>query len=313
MENQEEIKEGYMRVVGESPVSPLYKKLFIGLMFLFVLIAVTGGAYFMGRTQSTPVVTPSPTLQPTQTVISPSVSPSSEVKISPTIKVVKDESIVPVGQNTVNFARIGDKTYLRYRGKIYDDSDQIDPKKVSISNPDQNTWYGLTDAPPDTSFGSLLSDEVFGFKVAPDTKSFSFIMRWGKENSPISYYVYYYSAFDKYQQSLLVNKFTPDFNLNKSQDVPKIDQFSPDGKYLSLQMYVCWNCGGSKPETLLVRLQDYEMKRIGKTSYFFWKNNGEYEYKEYKIIACPPTPTGEWMGGECTEKPENLPLKTGQF
>lgn len=297
--------------VGERPVSPLYKKLFIGLMFLFVLVGITGGAYFMGKTQSTPVVTPTPTLQPTQTVISPSTIPSTQIKISPTSKVAKDENIVPIGASTVSFARVGDKTYLRYRGKIYDDSDQLNPHEVNLPNPDQYTWYGLVDAPSDISVGQFMFDEVFGFKIAPDTKSFAVVMRWGKEGGTISYYLYYYSAFEKYQQSLLVNKFTPDSG--SLPNVPKIDQISPDGKYLSLHMYPCWNCGGSKTETLLVRLQDYDMKRIGKTSYFSWKNNGAYEYKEYVVIACPPTPTGEWMGGECSEKPENLPLKTGQF
>lgn len=307
MDQQPEVKvQNNPVIIGEKPVSALYKKLFVGLMFLFILIGITGGAYFMGKTQSAPVVTPSPTLQPTQAIVSPSAIPSNGVIVSPTTKVAKDENIVPIGQNTVSFARAGDKTYLRYRGKIYDDLDQLNPHEVNIANPDQYTWYGLVDAPSDISAGQFMYDEVFGFKVAPDGRSLAVVMRWGKEGGAISYYIYYYSAFEKYQQSLLVNKFTPD-----SEGLPmvaKIDQFSPDGKFLALNMYGCWNCGGHKPETLLVRLKDYEMKRIGKTSYFVWKNDGAYEYKDYIVITC----TEETMG-ECSEKPEGLSLKTGQF
>lgn len=299
--------------VSEKYSSTLYKKLFFGLLAVLILFAIGSGAYYFGQNQSkkteiTPTLSALPSVYPT-------VNNRQELEATPSVSIsTKDESVVPVGTNTVSFARVGNTTYLRYRGKVYDDANQNEPHEVSLPNLDQYTWYGLADAPSFVPQGELIFDELFGFKIAPDKKSFAFIMRWGDKNissNSISYYLYFYSPFDKTRQTILVKKYTPDGFI--SYNVPKIDQFSPDSKYLSLNMYPCWNCGGSKPETLLVRIKDSESKNIGKTSYFIWKTNGAYEYKEYKVIACPPTPTGEWMGGECSEKPENLPLKSSQF
>ena len=305
---QEQIQNQPIQVLpgGEAPVSPLYKKLFMGLMFLFLLIGITGGAYYFGRMQSVPAVSPTPTQAQTQISITPSATPTIEASISPTAKIAKDEDIVPVGPNTVSFARVADKTYLRYRGKIYDDTDQNSPHEVILPNPDQYTWYGLADTPAGIPAGQFMLDEVFGYKVAPDKNSFAFVMRWGTKPEDVSYYLYSYMPFLRYRQSILMKKFTP--GSGGSYNVAKIDQFSPDIKYISLHMFGCWNCGGHQPETLLIRIDDNETKNIGKTSYFAWKENGAYEYKEYKVIPC----VGESMG-ECSEKPENLPLKTGQF
>ena len=141
-----------------------------------------------------------------------------------------------------------------------------------------------------------MEDEVFGFKVAPDKKSFVFVMRWKNE-----FYLFYYTPFDKFRQSILVKKFP-------SGDPAKIKQFSADSKYLALDLFDCWNCGGHQPETMLVRLEDNELKNIGRTSFFNWLEDGKYEYKDYVVITC----SQETMG-ECSEDPEKLPLKSGQF
>jgi len=289
--------------------SNVYKKLFFALLFILTVGVVGLLAYFIGSNKvTTNNSLPTPTNNSSQpnSANQKDLSPTSEVKES------ADINIVPITANTVSFARVDGKTYLQYHGKIYDDTDQYNLHAVTLPDSDKLTWYGLVDKPSEVPEGQFMLDELFGFKLAQDKKSFAFIMRWGKDTPNISYYLYYYNPVEKTRQSLLVQKFSP--NTGVSLYVAKIDQFSPEGNYLSLSMFPCWNCGGSKPETNLVRLIDNTVKSIGRTSYFGWKGAGAYEYKEYVVISCPPPPTGgEGMIGECSEKPENLPLKTGQF
>lgn len=296
----------------EQRQSNVYKKLFFILLLTATVGVVATGAYYIGKNQTKSNFPPAPTYGvPTLTasgIKQPSLSPRSEVSNS------GDENVVPITPNTIEFARMEGKTYLRYRGKIYDDSDQLTPHVAFPPNPKQAAWYGLVNAPAFVSPGEFMYDELFGFKVAPDGQGFIFIMRWGDKNAQtnaITYSIYYYNR-ERLQKLNLVRKFVP--GADGSFPIPKISQFSFDGKYLSFDMYACWNCGGSKPETLLMKLADNSEKRIGRTSYFAWKENGAYEFKEYTTISCPPTPSGgEVMIGECSEKPENLPLKTGQF
>jgi hypothetical protein len=275
-----------------------YKIPFFILLFLVVIAAIVGGFYFLGKQQQV-----GPGLTPTAVPTTIEAVPTGESSISPTQTTlqVKDEAVVPVGQSTVSFARVGEDTYLRYRGKIYDDTNQAEPHELDLQNPEQYSWYGLVDAPFGVKPNEFMEDEVFSFKVAPDKKSFAFTMRWGTSVQYSEYYLFYYTPFDKFRQSILVKKFP-------TNDPAKIDQFSSDSKYLFINLFDCWNCGGHKPETMLVRLTDNEMKNIGKVSYFNWLADGKYEYKDYVVITC----TQETMG-ECSEEPEKLPLKSGQF
>ncbi len=291
--------------------STVYKKLFFGLLILITAITIGGSAYFIGKNQTTKNSSLTPTVSVPTLYVSPdkSSSNSSEAENAGT----NDENIVPVSLNSVSFARSEGKTYLRYRGKIYDDSDQNNPREALLTIPDKTVWYGLVDAPSYVTPGEFMLDEMFGFKVAPDMKSFAFIMRWGDKNAAAStttYSIYYYDP-QKSQKLSLLRKFSP--SIDGSYPVPKINQFSPDGAYLSFNMHACWNCGATAAETLLMRLSDNSEKRIGRSSYFAWKTNGAYEYKEYVVILCSPPPGGEVMAVECFEKPESLPLKTGQF
>jgi len=292
-----------MEEVTQKPAaqnSNAYKTLFFGLLFIVIVTLIGGVFYYLGKQQQVkPELTPS--VIPTKEAI----IPTEETVISPSqaTEVIKDEEVVPIGQNTISFARVGDNTYLRYRGKIYDDSNQNELHEVQLPNPNKYGWYGLADAPAGIKANEFMNDEVFGFKIAPDKKSFVFVMRWNNE-----FYLFYYTPFDKFRQSILVKKFP-------TNDPAKIDQFSPDSKYLSLNLFDCWNCGGHQPETMLVRLADNEMKNIGKTSYFNWMFDGKffsvegaYEYKDYVEIDC----VGDVMG-PCSEDPEKLSAKSGQF
>lgn len=267
----------------------MYKKLFFGLLFLVIVGAGTYAGFYYGNKQKN--------TKPVKTAVSPTISLTQKPLVSQPVDEVKDESIVPITANTVSFGRSSSTTVLRYRGKIYDDSDQFNMEGKAVADESLYQWYGLVDAPAGVPAGEFMLDEVFGFKIAPDQKSFLFVMRWNG-----SYYVYYYNQGNA-NKLTLVRKFT-----EGPSNVPKIDQISNDGNYVSFNMYSCWNCGGHQPETMLLNLSTLKMETIGKVSYFAWKENGNYEYKEYKVIPCE----GESIG-ECFEKPENLPLKTGKF
>jgi len=278
-----------------------YKSLFFSLVFIIIVTVVGGAFYFLRKQQVVkPEISPTPTLAPTETIAFPPYDAGTPAVSEE--QVVKDQEVVPDGANTVSFTRFeGTGTYLKYRRKIYDGTDPNTPRVVQLPDADKLQWYALVDSPPGVVPDEFMNDELFAFKVAPDIKSFAFVMRWGVNQQPQDYHLFYYTPFDKYRQSILVKKFP-------SNDPTKLDLFSADGKYLSLKLYDCWNCGGHQPETMLVRLSDNETKNIGKTSYFNWLTDGKYEYKDYVVIAC----TEETMG-ECSEKPEKLPLKSGQF
>lgn len=274
----------------------MYKKLFFGLLLALIVAGAIGAGFYFGQKQ---------TNKPSNESFSPSVSPSEKLAVTSKLIEAEDENIVPITANTVSFGRLNTATVLRYRGKVYDESDQFNMEGKAVADEHLYQWYGLVNAPAGVPAGEFMLDEVFGFKVLPDKKSFLFIMRWGTkegENTNISYYLYYYNPV-KDNKLTLVKKFN-----EGPANIPKIDQINNDGNYASLDMYSCWNCGGHKPETMLLNLSTLKMEGIGKVSYFAWKENGNYEYKEYQVIEC----VGESMG-ECFEPPENLPLKTGKF
>lgn len=263
-----------------------------------LVIALAGGAYYLGRSTSpkpsTPTVT-SPTPQPTQTTS------------------VNKSTLIPIKENTVNFATINNQIYLKYHNKVYDGSNQFQMDPVNIPNPVSYTWYGLVDAPSYVDGARKQGgawDELFSFKALPNDKDFIFIMRWSKpladnKGSTQIFPIYLYTDNDKKIKNIIT--FESSFGTSE-YNFPKIDQISKDGKYIDFDMYGCWNCGGHKPEELLMNLETSVTKRIGKVLLFNWRDNGQYEYKDYKVIECK-----ELTPGECTENPANLPLKTGQF
>ena len=267
----------------------MYKKLFFGLLFLVIVGGAAFGGFYLGGIQKKQ--------EADDTITSPTKSLAKKPTVSPKMTEAKDVNIVPMTANTVSFGRSEGTTVLRYRGKIYDGADQFNMEGKAVVDENLYQWYGLVDAPEGVPAGEFMLDEVFGFKVAPDKKNFLFVMRWNG-----FYYLYYYNQAVA-NKLTLVKKF-----VEGPSSIPKIDQMSNDGNYASFDMYSCWNCGGHQPEKMLLNLSTLKMETIGKLSYFAWKENGNYEYKEYTVIPCD----GESMG-DCFEKPENLPLKSGKF
>lgn len=267
------------------------------ILGFIVLIIVAVGGFYIGKITE-------PTLQLPDSTTSPQIP-------LPVLTTEKIKDIVPIKANTVSFAKANDKIYLRYKGKIYNQpTRQSDsPGEINLSNSESYEWYGLVDSPIETPTSKFFSDELFDFKIFPDQQSFLFIMRWDSPQDSQSkvfqdFKTFYYDA-NNYQLS---NPLNTKLSEVRGYNVPKIYKVSDDGKYVAFSMFGCWNCGGHQPETLLLKLVTNSTKRIGKVLLFSWKDNGNYEYKDYIVKECT-----ELTPGECSEDPQNLPLKTGLF
>lgn len=194
--------------------------------------------------------------------------------------------------NTVSFAQDSYNIYLKYKGKFFSASDYQDPLSVELPARSELTFKGLVQAPTETR----IFDELLSFKVAPQKKKFVFVMRWSDNQ------VFYYpGTTPKQVKKILSFKETPN-----TYNVPKIYSFSQDEKYIAFNMYRCWGCDGHQPEKLLYRISDGKTQRIGQTSYFKWRDGGNYDYKEYKTVDCEAS-------FQCPVDPETLPPKTARF
>ena len=226
-------------------------------------------------------------------------------------------TITAPSDKAVSFAEINGTLYLKYRDQIFNDSDQMIMPTVTIQDSNQYKWQPLVEAPDYVNKdGTSGYDELFSFKIAPDKKHFMFVMRWSddtSETSTMHYEVYNYnpdlSGSVPQDNVKKLNLFPSGIPTDdNAQLVPKIETFDKSGDYVAFDMFGCWNCGGHKPEKLLMRLSDGATKNIGKISYFTWKENGNYDYKDYVVITCT-----EEGPGECSEDPATLPLKEGTF
>lgn len=288
----------------------MYKYLFWGLVIVLLLTGIAGGAYWYGQQQALKMMKvqanlPTPTVSEMQKKDEVGTAGSS---MKNQIMQSEDKDFVPVGANTVSYARKGDKVILRYRGKIYDDTNQAVMDPVKGLNEADYKWYGLVDASNTVPAGEFMNDEVFGLMTAPNKNDFVFIMRWAgndpADKTNIFYYIYTYNQ--GVLNFIYSNKNNPN-NFDHNY-VPKIDAYNSDSTAISFNMYPCWNCGGGAPSKGLMDVKTAAFKDIGRTSYFKWTTGKKYEYKDYIKIDCTePGP------GECSENPEKLPLKTGSF
>jgi hypothetical protein len=275
------------------------RKFLLGLLFLIVILVLTTGAYYAGVTRNSLVHyngIPSPTA-PLLTE-TPASTPDSQNNTTTT---VIDNSVSLIYENAT--------PYLRYRDTIYTDDDEksYTPGASKSDNIAGVPWIHLVDAPANIIKKNNQNnpfDEVFSLKTIPGTRSFVFVMRYtlanGLDNTQTSLPAYYYNFTDKKLTELLLTKTL----------YPKIYTFSNDGNYVAFRMFQCWNCGGHTPSTEVVNLKTNTAKNIGRTSYFIWKDNGMYEYKEYIPEECNPPEPGPV---ECSQDPATLPLKSGSL
>lgn len=272
-----------------------YKILFFGFVAIVLVAALVFVGWQLGQQKKTP------------SERTTNASPSTTKQLSPTETAEAVDNGIPITENTVSYAYIDNEIILQYKGKTYrPGTDAEDPREASIPTSAQ-TWIGLVDAPTkDDGFNELFSLEKAVYVPQGTVPKFLFVVRLDID----TYKVYYYDTVAKQLKDFTSSIIDP----KETANVPKIGWMSMDNNYASLNMFECWNCGGHKPATLLLNLQTGAVKRIGKTSYFNWKEKGNYEYKEYITKTCPTLPPGqEGMQLECAEDPGSLPLKTGQM
>ncbi len=290
------------------------------IIWIFVLALVALGSYYLGTRKVA-------THQPTQSSNTP------QVPIADTVTEKFPADVV--GVTTWSFAEVngigyikqatevlGEKGVERPKDTIYTEDDQSqDPKEVMLSDANTYPWKEILKEPvkdfPE-SVDILVSDRLFSFKMIPNTQRFLFVVDLGRSAGTLGVggVFSYKNSQDERDVSMydistgVLTKITSfPYNVTTST-YPKINAFSADGTYVALHMYGCWNCGGSIPNTLVLNLETKEMKDIGNTKYFAWKQDGNYEYKEVVVIPCKNV-TPEEMQYPCYS--DTASMKTGKI
>lgn len=200
-------------------------------------------------------------------------------------------------ERAIRYAIDGNKILINFDGKIYEEGEDAGfPKEIQPLTQDI-VWKDLVEINvEDNTF-----KELFSFKTLPNKEDFLIVARYDFDNL----HIYKFTAKDqKFEESLFVTK-----EMTKTgQMFPKIVDTDTTGKYVSLNMYSCWNCGGHPSSRLLWNSETGNTKDLGFVSYFKWLDDGNYEYKEFVEVKC------DFEGpGICNEDPKNLPMKTGSF
>lgn len=210
----------------------------------------------------------------------------------------------------VSFANVYGDILLRYKDKVYKQAEgTADPQEVKLDEMQTIKWETLVELPINSPVAKFFIDELFDFKLLPNKNDFLFTMRWSQQDGARlgqDFKVFYYDSGVK----SVKNIFSSVLPTEGQFVVPKINKISLDSMFVAFAMYGCWNCGGHQPETLLMNVKTGQTKRLGKVSYFSWKENGAYEFKEFKEKECLLDQRGP---GICAEEPETLPLRYGQM
>lgn len=192
--------------------------------------------------------------------------------------------------NVISFSNDFTFPLLRSKGYIY--IDEGSPYN-RIPDPSLMTWNVIATASAgtqDDTFRELYSFKRFNLANDGKTLGLAFVMRWDFAH----YDVYLYRNDDLYGNAAgKILSFVSPLR-DQGIDIPRIDQVSSDGKFVALDMYPCSSCGrgNGSDDTLLLDVDTGIKKRIGKISYFKWKDDGSYEYKIYRELPCS-IPEGE--------------------
>ncbi|MGB4965652.1 MAG: hypothetical protein WBO77_00895 [Microgenomates group bacterium] len=233
---------------------------------------------------------------------------TAQPSVDNTIAATPTLAIKEVGSNKsladLSYAYANGTLYMKYKFNVFTKDTSYEPQ--SASTPDNVKWISLPVVRP-------ITDDNSGYHGLFDFKSFSkgkfvFIMRWEGES-----YVYY---FDELNQSAPIKEVTTFSQKTAGYNVPKVyltdEAISKDGKFVVLDLFGCWNCGGHIPETVIVEISTGKIKNIGKISTFNWLQGNKYQYKISKLIPCAAN-IPEDQCYEAYEKSENLPYIQGQF
>jgi len=324
------------RIPENQPVNKLVTShkinlpIIIGAVLIIVFIGI--GSCLLG-TRKNQVATQDNSTQPTLLITG-----SSANTLPTTSNPSQSPVISPFGSSRISFADSGSEIYLKHTitlkdnkvefpndkartmTKVYSQDEYLEPKELTNTDTANYKWIDIVEEGIEDFAGSksiLVSDRLFSFKKVPDSNSFIFVVEWSRSAgqnqgswSPYQFerVLFYYDRSQGEGKLNKIQSFSSYPNDTNAYTFPKIDTFSNDNGYVSLQLFECWNCGGHMPETLLLNIQTLKTKNIGKVTQFAWKQNGTYEYKDYVVIECE-----EPQPGECTQDPNTLPLKTGQF
>src|SRR3989344_5090534 len=303
MENKNNLDDQNTQQIGQNKVNPptqIPEKLKVNYWMIstFALIAVliAFAGYYIFSFQ-----------KPKEDIgkrnnFSPSTIPTQKPSQIPTpVTTDKNE------QNVVFLGDYNNQLFLKYNGKIYNDSDQYDLKTVTV-DPNSVNWMKVIEGP----INPKGYNEPFSFMVFPGNKKAIVVMRWSRGDSDpetiSEYAIYKVFIYDTVNQKTNEIKELGQSSNEKNYNVPKVNQISNDGQFISFNMFGCWNCGGHKPETLLYDTIQNKTKRIGKALDFKWLNGGSYQYKEYKVKPC-----AEPQPGECFEEASTLSYITSSF
>jgi hypothetical protein len=207
----------------------------------------------------------------------------------------------PSKPNTVSMVRVENTVLLRYNEDLFVPQVGYEPVLAQVENKGVYPWAPLVTAPE--SVGGV--NELFSFMITPDTNTVAFVMKWGS-NSVENGTRYEVFIFDEYASGTKIKKIASFGENRQKPSTPKISSLSPDGRYLSMAMFTCYECGGEIPVTVVVDTVSGEVKNIGRTSSFTWAENGKYTYTEYVEVACPDN-----SNAKCAIDPQFLDSKTG--
>lgn len=207
----------------------------------------------------------------------------------------------PSKPNTVSMVRVENTVLLRYNEDLFVPQVGYEPVLAQVENKGVYPWAPLVTAPE--SVGGV--NELFSFMITPDTNTVAFVMKWGS-NSVENGTRYEVFIFDEYASETKIKKIASFGENRQKPSTPKISSLSPDGRYLSMAMFTCYECGGEIPVTVVVDTVSGEVKNIGRTSSFTWAENGQYTYTEYVEVACPDN-----SNAKCAIDPQFLDSKTG--
>lgn len=282
----------------DVPVRPRTRYQIIFKSSLFVLLAIVIGLFigqFIGN-RNTLKTTNDPI--PTNSQIKPTELSS--------IDAFKKDTLYMANTNGIIFLEYNDNFFTQNEKTAY----ALEDANASVSDPENHKWIEILEKPGRfTDPEGLEYNSLFDFKIAPDGHTIYFIMRWSQRIGEIleqSFHVYQYDV----ENPSSLKEISHDLN-----GVPVISQISNNGNYIAFKTFGCWNCTSGHPGTKLFRLSDSKTKDIGKTAFFSWKDNGNYEFKKAVQLPCPTEKDG--TEGGCYVQPyedaANLPLEYGSF
>lgn len=198
-------------------------------------------------------------------------------------------------------------------GKLYS-NDTMEPKTTEREASKQYSLVPITQVPEKTYLFSVkFTGEnnnivVFGLQTIlsyKHQKNPNIIENnnpVGYERSLITYYKYHIDTHD-------IDPLFANADHGLAGRFPVIQDVSDDGNYIALNVFACFECGGHQPDTFVYDFSKQKAENFGKMYDFAWKDNGNYEYKEYIEIPCDD-PDQPYI---CSKAREVLEVKQGRL